>query len=206
MQFIEHRHRYAVPEHLSLILCSYSTLISMPCSSCGTWASQPSWHRCEKKCVNYEGVVKLHTGNEIKCSRSWDDTYWFFFCDRCKTGRPRIRGVLRGARIWHSSRIDNTDYITDSEYSYYSSEGEPCTQEEAEENYLAQEAARTKALMNKAVECLSTRLITAGLGIYLADYTEIKLFRTCNQIFRGNRARNNWWANMYGGPITKFKW
>ena len=177
----------------------------MPCSSCGTWVSQPSWHRCEKKCVNYEGMM-LHTGNEIKCSKSWDDTYWFFFCDRCKTCRPRIRGVLRGARIWHSSYIGKTDYITDSEYSYYSSEGEPCTQEEAEENYLAQEAARTKALMNKAVECLSTRLITAGLGIYLADYTEIKLFRTCNQIFRGNRARNNWWANMYGGPITKFKW
>ena len=129
------------------------------------------------------------------------------FCDRCKTCRPYIRGVLRGARIWHSPYIGKTDYITDSEYSYYSSEGEPCTQEDAEENYLTQEAARTKALMNKAVECLSTRPITERLGTHLAEYTEIKLFRTCKQIYLGNRARNNWWANMNsGGPITKFKW
>ena len=179
----------------------------MPCSSCGTWVSQPSWHRCEKRCVNYEGIAKLQDGTEVKCSRSWDDTYWFFFCDRCKTGRPYIRGVLRGVKIWHSPYIDKTDYITDSEYSYYSSEGEPCTQEETEENYLAQEAARTKALKSKAVESLSTRPITERLGTHLADYTEIKLFRTCKQIYLGNRARNNWWANMNsGGPITKFKW
>ena len=53
------------------------------------------------------------------------------------------------------------DYTTDSEvYSYYSSEGEPCTQEEAEEYFSIQEAARAESLKNRAVECLSTRLIT----------------------------------------------
>ena len=149
-----------------------------------------------KKCFNHEGIVKFHEGTEIKCSRSWDGTYWFFFCDRCKKGRPHIRGVLRGVKIWHSPFMDRLEWTSDSEYSYYSSEGVPCTQDEAEERYLAQEVARIEALKSKAVESLSTRLITERLGTHLTGYTEIKLFRTCKQIYLGNRARGNWWANM----------
>ena len=206
----KHQHRCTLLTSQLNPLLEFSTplfLSCMPCSSCGTWVSKPSWHRCEKRCVNSERVAKLQDGNEIKCSRSWDDTYWFFFCDRCKKCRPYIRGVLSGARIWHSPYLGKTDYTTDSEYSYYSSEGEPCTQEEAEENYSIQEAARAKSLKNKTVECLSNRLITERLGIHLAAYTEIKLYRACKQIYLGNRARNNWWANMTpGGPITQFKW
>ena len=169
----------------------------MPCSFCGTWASKPSWHRCDEMCVNSEGVARLHTGNEIRCSKSWDGTYWFFFCDRCKKSRPHIRGVLRNVRIWHCPYIGMIDYTTDSEvYSYYSSEGEPCTQEEAEEYFSIQEAARAESLKNRAVECLSTRLITERLCTNLIVYTEIKLYRACKQIYRGNKARSNWWANM----------
>ena len=169
----------------------------MPCSFCGTWASKPSWHRCDETCVNSEGVARLHTGNEIRCSRSWDDTHWFFFCDRCKTSKPRIRGVLSNVRIWHSPCSGLIDYTTDSEaYSNYSTEGEPCTQEDAEEYFSIQEAARAESLKNKAVECLSTRLITERLCTNLTAYTEIKLYRACKQIYLGNRARSNWWANM----------
>ena len=155
----------------------------MPCSCCRAWIPHPSWHRCEARCVDHEGKVFFYEGVEIKCSRSWDDTYWFFFCDRCKTGRPHIRGVLRGVRIWHSPYIGKTDYITDSEYSYYSSEGEPCTQDEAEENYSIQEAARAEPLKNRAVECLSTRSITERLRANLTAYTEIKLYRACKHIY-----------------------
>ena len=108
-------------------------LSSMPCSLCGSWETNPSWHRCDTACLNPQGVAKLHTGNEIRCSRSWDGTCWFFFCNRCKTSRPHIIGVLRNVRIWHNPYSGKADYTTDSEeYSYYSSEGESCTQEEAE--------------------------------------------------------------------------
>ena len=168
----------------------------MPCSFCGTWVPEPSWHRCEERCVNAKGVARLHYGDEINCSRSWDDTYWFFFCDQCKTSKPHIRGVLRSVRIWHSPYIGRIDYTTDSEYSYYSSEGETCTLEEAEEEYSIQEAIRAESLKNRAVECLSTRLITEMLVINLTAYTEIKLYRACKQIYLGNRARSNWWVNM----------
>ena len=174
----------------------------MPCSYFGSWVSQPSWHRCEKRCVNQEGIVKFQEGTEIKCSRHWDGTYWFFFCDRCKRSRPHIRGVLRGARIWQCPVMERFEWTSDSEYSYYSSEEISCTQEEAEEGYLAQKAARTEALKNKAVESLSTRLITERLGTHLTGPTEIKLLRTCKQIFLGNRARGNWWANMNSDSPT----
>ena len=169
---------------------------SMPCSLCGSWDANPSWHRCETACVNPQGIAKLHTGIEISCSRSWDDTCWFFFCDRCKKARPHILGVLRNVRIWHSPYIGQTDYTTDTEYSYYSSEGEPCTQEEADEYFSNMETARADALMNRAVECLSTRVIAERLCTNLTAYTEIKLYRACKHIYLGNRARINWWANM----------
>ena len=106
----------------------------MPCAHCGSWEASPSWHLCEKVCANAQGVAKLHTGEEIRCNKSWDGTWWFFFCNTCKLTRPQIRGVLRGARICLRRR-QYTDYITDSENAsyYYSSESESCTQEEVEE-------------------------------------------------------------------------
>ena len=108
------------------------TLSNMPCSRCRSWDENPSWHRCEDACVNAQGTATLHSGEEIRCSRSWDGTWWFFFCNQCKKVRPHIIGVLRGARIYLCT--EHTDYITDSENSsrYCSSEGESCTQEEAE--------------------------------------------------------------------------
>ena len=67
--------------------------------------------------MNAQGTATLHSGEEIRCSRSWDDKWWFFFCDRCKNARPHIIGVLRGSRIY--LLMKHTDYITDSEnYSY----------------------------------------------------------------------------------------
>ena len=104
----------------------------MPCARCGSWEEFPSWHPCEDACANAQGTATLHTGEEIRCNKSWDGTWWFFFCNTCKQTRPHIRGVLRGARIY--LRMEHTDYITDSENSSYycSSEGESCTQEEAE--------------------------------------------------------------------------
>ena len=82
--------------------------------------------------MNAQGTATLHSGEEIKCSRSWDGTWWFFFCNKCKKVRPHIIGVLRGVRIY--LYMEHTDYITDSENSswYCSSEGESCTQEDAE--------------------------------------------------------------------------
>ena len=171
--------------------------LSMPCSYCGTWVLEPSWHRCEERCVNAMGVARLHYGTDIYCSQSWDGTYWFFFCDQCKTSKPHILGTLRNVRIWHSPLSGWTDYITESEYSYFSSsEGEFCTLEELEEEYSIEETARTEAPRNRAVECLSTRQITERLVINLTAYTEIKLYRACKQIYLGNRARINWWVNM----------
>ena len=183
------------------ILCSFfglkSCLPSMPCSFCGAWVPEPSWHRCEERCVNAEGIARLHYGDDIHCSRSWDGTYWFFFCDQCKTSKPHIWGVLRNARIWHSPYNGWIDYTTESEYSYFSSaEGESCTLEEMEVEYSVEETARIEALRNRAVECFSTRLITEKLVINLTAYTEIKLYRTCKYIYLGNRARINWWVNM----------
>ena len=72
---------------------------------------------------------------EIKCSRSWDDKWWFFFCNKCKNVRPHIIGVLRGVRIY--LYMEHTDYITDSENSswYCSSESEiDSTQENIEDH------------------------------------------------------------------------
>ena len=70
--------------------------------------------------------MKFQEGVEIKCSRSWDGTYWFFFCDQCKKTkcRPHIRGVLRGAKIWQCPVMKRPDWTSDSEYSYHSSEDE----------------------------------------------------------------------------------
>ena len=178
----------------------YSTslpfLPGMPCSFCGAWVLEPSWHRCEKECVNEKGAARLHNGDDINCSRSWDGTYWFFFCNLCKASRPRIWGVSRNAKIRQSPYNKWIEYTTDSEYSYFSSEGESCTMEEMEEEYLIQETARIESLRNKAVECFSTRLISERLVINLTAYTEIKLYRTCKHIYLGNRARMHWWMNM----------
>ena len=177
----------------------------MPCSCCRAWIPHPSWHRCEARCVDHEGKVFFYEGVEIKCSRSWDDTYWFFFCDRCKRSRPRIIGALRGLRIYHSSFMDRLEMTSDSEQGSSSSEGIPITQEEAEEDYIETQAAKTEALKNKAAKSLSIRRITEWVGTYLTGKMEIMLFRTCQQIYLGNRARGNWWANMMSdGPTTRF--
>ena len=136
---------------------NYTCLIilsSMPCSLCRSWDMNPSWHRCDAACVNTQGTAKLHSGEEIRCSRSWDGTWWFFFCNQCKKIRPHIIGVLRKVRIWHSPYLGQIDYTTDSEnasYSYSSSEGESCTQEEAEDFFSIQEAARAGSLSTLAL-------------------------------------------------------
>ena len=88
---------------------------SMPCSRCRSWEENPSWHRCENACVNAQGIATLHNRYEIRCSKSWDNKWWFFFCNRCKNARPPIIGVLRGARI--ELYMEQTGYITDSENS-----------------------------------------------------------------------------------------
>ena len=170
---------------------------SMPCSLCGSWDANPSWHRCDTMCVSPEGVAKLRPDIEIRCSRSRDDTYWFFFCDRCKNSRPHIRGVLRNVRIWRSPYCRQNGYITESEeYSYCSSDEESFTLEEDEEYHSIQESAQAVSLKNRAVECFCIRSFTKRLYVNLSAYTEIKLYRTCRQIYLINRARSNWWANM----------
>ena len=65
--------------------------------------------------MNAQGIATLRSGDEIRCSKSWDDKWWFFFCNRCKNARPPIIGVLRGARI--ELYMEKTGYITDSENS-----------------------------------------------------------------------------------------
>ena len=69
----------------------------MPCVRCGSWETSPLWHLCETDCTNWQGVAKLHTGEEIQCSESWDHTWWFFLCDKCKPNRFHIKGTLKDA-------------------------------------------------------------------------------------------------------------
>ena len=121
-----------------LLTTQYETPIfpsNMPCSRCRSWDENPSWHRCENACVNAQGTATLHSGEEIRCSRSWDDKWWFFFCDRCKNARPHIIGVLRGVRIF--LYMEHTDYITDSENSSWccSSDSAPDSTQENIEDY-----------------------------------------------------------------------
>ena len=169
----------------------------MPCSLCGSWDANPSWHRCDATCVNPEGDAKLRSDTEIHCSRSRDNTYWFFFCDRCKNKRPCIRDVLRHVKIWRSPYDRQNGHITESEeYSYYSSDEESFTREEDEEYHSIQGSAQAVSLMNRAVECFCTRSFIKRLYVNLSAYTEIKLYRTCRQIYLINRARSNWWVNM----------
>ena len=63
--------------------------------------------------MNAHGIATLLGGDEIRCSKSWDDCWWFFFCNVCKDARPPIIGVLRGARIELS--MEQIRYTTDSE-------------------------------------------------------------------------------------------
>ena len=65
--------------------------------------------------MNDHGIVTLVGGDKIRCSKSWDDSWWFFFCNVCKNGRPHIIGVLRGARIELS--MGWSCYTSDSENS-----------------------------------------------------------------------------------------
>ncbi len=65
----------------------------------------------------------MNSGAEIRCSKSWDDKLWFFFCKKCKNARPHIIGVLRSARIY-LYKEQHTNYITDSENESYNSDSE----------------------------------------------------------------------------------
>ena len=75
-----------------------TTLSSMPCSFCNTWDNNPSWHRCEAACVNAQGTAKLHSGDEVRCSRSWDGTWWFFFCNQCKKKQTAYHGYSQESK------------------------------------------------------------------------------------------------------------
>ena len=57
-------------------------------------------------------------------------------------------------------------------------------------------SAQAVSLTNRAVECFCTRSFTKKLYVNLSAYTEIKLYRTCRQVYLINRARSNWWVNM----------
>ena len=89
---------------------------SMPCSRCRSWEENLSWHRCENACVNAQGIATLRDGREIRCSKSWDNNWWFFYCNRCKNVRPPLIGVLRGVKIERYNEQFGT-YVTDSENS-----------------------------------------------------------------------------------------
>ena len=173
-----------MPQHMVHNYTCSIILSSMPCSLCRSWEMNPSWHRCDEACVITQGTAKLHTGEEIRCSKARDGTWWFFFCNQCKKNRPHIIGVLRRARILRCPYSGRTDYTTDSEnasYSYSYSE---------DESYMESEEG------NRAIECLSTLSITETLCINLTAYTEIKLYRACKAIYLGNQTRSKWWANM----------
>jgi hypothetical protein len=102
----------------------------MPCAECeaviDSWESI-SWHPCESYCVNPETwVVTLpDSQQDVRCSRSWDGSYWFFYCSECKDA-ARPAHVLRGAyicmrqvygvpRICYETDSDNeSDFYSDS--------------------------------------------------------------------------------------------
>ena len=60
----------------------------MPCARCEAWEELPSWHLCETAAVNSQGTARLQAGEEIQCSKSWNDTWWFFFCNKCRQNKP----------------------------------------------------------------------------------------------------------------------
>ena len=47
-----------------------------------------------------------------------------------------------------------------------------------------------------AVKCFCTQVIAERLYSNLSGYTEIKLYRTCRQVFLTNETRRNWWIDM----------
>ena len=113
------------------------------------------------------------TARLATCSRSWDGTYWFFFCDPCKANKRGKYG--------------------ESEYSCLASDKEPFTADEEGEDLLTQETAWIKPPWQK---CFCTRGIMKKLVINLTAYTEIKLYRTCKHIYLGNQKKVKWWVNM----------
>ena len=127
---------------------------------------EPSWQ--EWDLVKEKSTARLAT-----CSRSWDGTYWFFFCDPCKANKRGKYG--------------------ESEYSYLASDEEPFTADEEGEDLLTQETAWIKPPWQK---CFCTRGIMKKLVINLTAYTEIKLYRTCKHIYLGNKKKAQWWVNM----------
>ena len=93
----------------------------MPCSSCGCYIDEPSWHSCEKKCIKWSEtdhtwIAVLHDDTIVRCSWSHiDDSFWFFYCAACK--RDTAIRCIRSAKIVAkkvTSRNTRTDCITDS--------------------------------------------------------------------------------------------
>ena len=108
---------------MTVFICHYSieqeapvAPSSRPCSRCRSWEENPSWNRCKNACVNAQGIATLRDGREIRCSKSWDNNWWFFYCNRCKNVRPPLIGVLRGVKIERYNEQFGT-YVTDSENS-----------------------------------------------------------------------------------------
>ncbi len=186
---------YALPHYISAVFwlddlndntSHPPILLDMPCSLCGTWVMEPLWQECDKKWVNEKGAVRLHNKDYTTCSESWDGTYWFFFCDRCKANKPH-----RETRFWHpEGRIEQT---TESECSCLTSDEESFTSDERKQDHLTQETAWTKSPWQK---CFCTRGIMKKLVINLTAYTKIKLYRTCKHIYLGNKKKVQWWVNM----------
>ena len=80
--------------------------------------------------MNAQGIATLRSGDEIRCSKSWDNKWWFIFCNKCKDARPPIIGVLRGARI--ELYVEQAVYTSDSENSSRSRSESDSTQENIE--------------------------------------------------------------------------
>ena len=103
----------------------------MPCSSCGCYIDEPSWHPCEKKCIKWSEtdhtwIAELHDGTIVRCSWSYiDDSFWFFYCPKCK--RDTSIRCLRRAKIVvvKSHFCCSTDYITDSSDDTDSDDSKP---------------------------------------------------------------------------------
>ena len=151
-----------MPQHMVHNYTCLIILSSMPCSLCRSWDMNPSWHRCDDACVITQGTAKLHTGEEIRCSKTWDGTWWFFFCNQCKKNRPHIIGVLRRAMILRCP------YSYSEDESYMESEDFLSNQEittPALSHIVQKEMINVQG--NRAIECLSTLSITETLCICL---------------------------------------
>ena len=93
----------------------------MPCSSCRCYIKEPSWHPCDRRCVQWSDadgtwVAVLRSNFIVRCCKSHiDNSFWFFYCPECK--RDPAISCLRGSKIVQKrERVLRciTDYISDS--------------------------------------------------------------------------------------------